>query len=138
MWKGYCKMQIMMRGNHFKIIVAAGVLFGIASCTDQTTTPTTDKYLGSWSCKETPATGGPTTFTITISNHGSGDTLDVYNFDNLGVNEKAIFIVNDNSVVIPAQTVSGFSVSGYGTYSSGKINLNYAVDSDNYTAVCTQ
>ena len=131
-------MKNMIKENYFKLMVFAGIMMGISSCTDETTVPTIDKYLGDWSCKETPSTGGSTTFTITISGNGSEDTLDVYNFDNLGANEKAIFIVNDNSVVIPSQTVSGFTVGGYGTYSSGKINLNYSVDSDSYTAVCTQ
>ena len=129
----------MMNKKYFNFILIAAIVFTISSCTDEDTTLGTDKYTGDWSCKETQG-GVSTTFTITISKHGSEDTLDVYNFNNLGSNEKAIFIVNENSVVIPSQDVGGspsFTVSGFGTYSGGKINLDYKVDNEDYTAVCS-
>ena len=126
-----------MKKNYFKYILIAAITVFISSCAEDDTTIGTDQYVGQWSCKETQGSVS-TTFTITISKHGSQDTLDVYNFDNLGSNEKAIFIVNENSVTIPSQTVTGFSISGYGTYSNDKLNLNYDVDMDTYTAVCTK
>lgn len=98
-----------------------------------------DKFEGSWTCKETPSGMASTTFTITIQKHGEDDTVYVYNFNNLGSNEKAIFLISGSSVVIPNQDVSGFLVStGTGTFNNNKINLTYTVDSDNYTAECTQ
>lgn len=131
----------MMKRNCLKLILIAGIIIFISSCADEdnTTAPTTDKYVGSWSCKETQGSTS-TTFTITISKHGTEDTLDVYNLNNLGSNERAIFIVSGNSVVIPSQDVGNpsYSVAGSGTYSGGKINLNYTVDNDSYTAVCSK
>lgn len=127
-----------MKKNYFKLILIAGILFIISSCAKDETSLPVDKYVGEWTCVETPSTGGATTFTITINKFGNEDTLHVYNFDNLGSTEKAIFVVNENSVVIPSQTVTGFVISGYGTYNNGKINLNYKVDTDSYTAVCSQ
>ncbi|HKR04177.1 MAG TPA: hypothetical protein VJY62_06020 [Bacteroidia bacterium] len=127
-----------MKKKYFKLILTAGILFIISSCAKDDADLPTDKYVGEWTCVETPSTGGATTFTISINKSGNEDTLNVYNFDNLGSSEKAIFIVNENSIVIPSQSVSNFAVSGYGTYSSGKLNLNYSVDTDSYTAVCTK
>jgi hypothetical protein len=135
----------MMKKNYFNLILIFGIIVIVSSCAKDETTPDTpgadrDKYVGSWSCKETQGASF-TTFTITIQKSGNDDTLLVYNFDNLGSNEKAIFIVSESSVVIPAQNVGtspSFFVSGSGTYSSGKINLEYTVDNDTYTAVCSK
>jgi len=127
----------MNKKNIFRFILFGAFIAFISSCAKDDTTIGTDKYTGQWSCKETQGSVS-TTFTITIQKHGSEDTLDVYNFDNLGTNEKAIFITNENSIVIPSQSVSNFNVSGYGTYTNGKLNLNYTVDTDSYTAVCSQ
>jgi hypothetical protein len=127
----------MNKKNIFRFILIGAFIAFISSCAKDDTTIGTDKYVGQWTCKEAQGSVS-TTFTINIQKHGSEDTLDVYNFDNLGTNEKAIFIINENSIVIPSQTVSNFSVSGYGTYTSGKLNLNYTVDTDSYTAVCSQ
>jgi len=127
-----------MKKNYFKYIVIAVTVAFISSCAEEDPlAPPTDKYIGQWTCKETQGTIS-TSFTITISRHGSEDTLDVYNFNNLGSNEKAIFIVNDNSITIPSQIITGFSISGYGTYSNEKLNLNYSADMDSYTAVCSK
>jgi hypothetical protein len=132
----------MKQKNFLKLIVAAAIVVFISSCAKDNTSPADpgadrDKYVGSWSCKETQ---GATTigFTITIQKFGDLDTLYVYNFDNLGANEKAMFIVNDNSVVIPTQDITSFTISGSGTFSNNKINLTYTVDSDPYTAVCSK
>ncbi|MEP7170291.1 MAG: hypothetical protein ABI855_13050 [Bacteroidota bacterium] len=130
-----------MRKNYSKFILIAGFIAVLSSCSkDETTVTSTDKYTGTWSCKEVQGTAS-TTFTITIQKYGNEDSLSVFNFDNLGSNEKALFIVNDNSVVIPSQNVGvnpSYSVAGSGTYSGGKINLSYTVDGDSYTAVCTK
>lgn len=130
-----------MKKNYSKFILIAVLIAFVSSCTkDDTTIASTDKYIGTWSCKEVQGAVS-NTFTITIQKYGNEDSLSVYNFDNLGTNEKALFIVNDNSVVIPSQNVGinpSYSVLGSGTYSGGKINLNYTVDGDSYTAVCSK
>lgn len=126
--------------NLFYLFISSTLLF--ASCAEEDDNlpgDDRDQYTGSWLCKETPAGMAPTTFTINISKTGISDSLFVSNFDNLGANEKALFIVSGNSVAIPFQDVSGFSVTdGSGTLSDGKILLSYKVDNESYTAECTQ
>lgn len=128
--------------NFFKLTATTSIIIFISSCAKDDTSPADpgadrDKYVGSWSCKETQGSTS-TSFTVTIEKYGELDTLYVYNFDNLGANEKAMFIVNDNSVVIPTQDITSFTISGSGTFSNNKINLSYSVDSDQYTAVCSK
>jgi hypothetical protein len=114
-----------------------GILF-LASCTKDDEIITRDQYIGTWSCKETENQLAPTTFSISMEALGTEDSLRVYNFNNLGASEHAIFIVNSSSVVIPSQYIDSFLVSGSGTLSNNKINLTYTVDSDHYTAECSQ
>ncbi len=114
----------------------------ISSCAkDDTTGPGADdrdKYVGSWSCKETPAGQPSVTFTIDISKAGESDTLIVNNFNQLGGGTQAIFLVAGNSVTIPTQSITAVIVSGSGFYSADKLNLNYSADSDQLTAICTR
>lgn len=97
-----------------------------------------DKFVGDWLCKETVAGSAPTTFTITIQKHGAEDTLYVYNFNNIGSPFYAMWLVSDNSVTIPNQTISQVDLFGSGFYNNDKINLNYTSDNDQVSAVCTQ
>ena len=118
--------------------------FSMSSCVDDSAAEPDipgadrDKYVGTWLCKETYTGSAPTTFTISIQKHGSDDTLYVYNFNNLGMPFKTIWLVSGNSVTIPAQSVTQVSLSGSGFYSNDKINLNYTSDGDAVTAVCSK
>lgn len=120
--------------KYFCLSFITAVAGFISSCTDENQLVTRDKYIGNWTCKETQAGLAPTTFTIRMEALGSEDSLYVYNFDNLGQNERALFIVSSTSVVIPAQSVTGFSISGSGILSGNKLNMEYTVDNDNYSA----
>lgn len=97
-----------------------------------------DKYVGNWICTETYSGQAPTTFTINIQKHGEDDTLNVFNFNNLGSQFYAVWLVSGNSVTIPSQNITGFSVSGSGFYINEKINLTYNSGGYQITAVCSQ
>ena len=97
-----------------------------------------DKYTGNWICTETYSGQAPTTFTINVQKHGEDDTLFVYNFNNLGAQFYAVWLVSGNSVTIPSQNVSGFQISGSGFYVNEKINLTYNSGGYQITAVCSK
>ena len=131
-----------------KIIGISLVVFTLflAACSDETVDPAVDvrdKFTGSWLCKETIA-GATTSFTITISKVGSGDSLKISNFSNYGTSSPQTYAeVSGNSIVIPLQniTTTAIPVQGSGIYSSSggeKINLNYSTDGQSATAVCTK
>ncbi|MBL0343606.1 MAG: hypothetical protein IPP71_23775 [Bacteroidetes bacterium] len=132
----------MTRFNHLLIVL--GSITFLASCAEDSSFDPNipgsdrDKFVGSWLCKETISGSAPNTFTITIAKHGEEDTLYVYNFNNLGAPDYAVWLVAGNSVVIPAQTITQVSIQGSGVYSNDKITLNYSSDGDQITASCTQ
>ena len=124
------------------LFITLAVLFHSCS-SDDTAEPNIpgadrDKYVGSWICTETYSGQAPTSFTINVQKHGEDDTLYVYNFNNLGSPFYAIWLVSGNSVTIPSQNVSGFSISGSGFYVNEKINLTYNSGGYQITAVCSQ
>lgn len=137
-WNKFCHALFMDHKKYFYLFFISAIAGFISSCTDENELITRDKYIGTWTCKETQAGLAPTTFTIRMEALGSEDSLYVYNFDNLGQNERALFIVSSSSVVIPAQSVTGFTISGSGILSGNKLNMDYTVDSDNYSAECTK
>src|SRR5688572_23063731 len=73
-----------------------------------------DKFVGAWICKETVQGNAPNTFTIQIQKHGEDDTLLVYNFNNVGAPDYAVWIISDNSITIPAQTITQIDIAGSG------------------------
>lgn len=110
----------------------------VSSCAKDEDLVTREDYAGSWKCNETPAGQASTTFTITISLYGSGDSLAVKNFNNLGSSTTTYFTINSTDVNIPTQTVSGFDIAGSGTLANSKMNLVYTVDGLAHTAICSR
>ena len=136
---------IAMKNKSFlnlgSVIFILAALF-ISSCAkDDSVDPNRDdrdKFVGDWTCKETPSGQAPVTFTISISKSGVSDTLLVKNFNQLGTGTQTIFLVVDNSITIPFQTITSVDILGSGLYSNDKLNLTYTADSDQLTAVCSR
>ena len=129
-----------------KIIPFITLLFLIASCTDDDNTPGTspptderNRFTGTWLCTET---GSPTPFTITISLHGTEDSLYIDNFGGYGSSADALALVSGNSLTIPGQNISVTSifVQGSGVLNSQgtQITMNYIADTDTIAATCTK
>lgn len=115
----------------------------LQSCAEENAEPDVpgsdrDKFTGTWLCRETFAGSAPTTFTIEITKHGSVDTLYVSNFSNIGASFNALWLIAENSVTIPPQTISQTTFSGTGFYNDGEISLTYTSDGDGVTAKCTR
>lgn len=131
-------------------VISALVLFAglFSSCADEDfddpNTDPRDKFSGAWICKETIGTASPQTFTIYITSYGVSDSLRISNFSGYGNTAVALGLVSANNLLIPSQQigVTNIPVQGSGTYSSQggneKINLNYLVDGNSASAVCTR
>ncbi len=128
------------------LLAGAALLFASA-CTDENATTFTgdarEKFVGTWSCRETIA-GSAMTFNININKFGESDTVQIYNFSNYGSSAVATGFVSGNSLTIPSQQIgiTNIDVGGSGVYSDAggteKITMSYMTDGDNATAVCTK
>ena len=114
------------------------LIMGLAmvSCEEENFDP--DSLEDTWTCDENSEAFGPQTFTVDIVSTGT-NTYRVVNFANLGFDAEANIVLNGSNISIPNQTVSGFVISGSGTFTSSKrLNLAYSIDGDNATAVFTR
>jgi hypothetical protein len=125
-------------------IVALGLLGGCSE--DETPELNVDdriKFIGDWKCSETIGSSS-STFDIVISSYGESDSLQISNFSLLGTSTVALALVSGKSIVIPNQQigVTNIVVQGSGLYftqgGAEKMNLNYTVDGQSATAVCTK
>ncbi len=131
--------------NKFTII-ALSLSAAFASCTTEenpTNFDDRDDFTGNWSCQETGSSSGTSSYTVSISKSTTDSTaILISNFYGLGNSQKAIGIVDGNSLTIPQQTVDNLNVlGGNGTLTGSTINLNYAISSgsiDNITATYTR
>ncbi|MEI8201539.1 MAG: hypothetical protein WCH34_00890 [Bacteroidota bacterium] len=120
----------------------------LTSCkTDpNTTNPTADdrdKYVGNWTCVETPA--AKVSFSVSISkNPGNSSEVLISNFNLLGVDVKPYATVSGTTLTIPTQWVCSNTTKLYGNgilVNDAKINLQYTVidtDSASYNATYTK
>jgi hypothetical protein len=123
-----------------------GVLLFSSCAEEDTADPLTDdreKFLGSWTCKET-ISGSVMTFSVFITSFGESDSVRISNFSNYGNTAVALGLVSGNSLTIPAQEIgiTNIPVQGTGTYTNQggneKINLIYTSDGQSATAICTR
>ena len=133
----------MIRKKFLPLIL---ILFLAACAEEDDNTPGTsppqdprNRFEGSWLCTES---GSPTPFTITITLHGSEDSLYIDNFGNYGSTADALALASGNSLTIPGQNISVTSifVQGSGVLNSqgNQITMNYIADSDTISATCTK
>ncbi len=126
------------------LVVCLAVI--VASCEELTDSLSPrDNIVDTWKCQETDASNGTDSFFVEIvADNSSLSGIKIENFNHLGITISAN--VSGPTITIPAQDVSGFSVSGSGTISSNyeKITMKYSVDDggiggkENYNAVLTK
>ncbi len=133
-------MEILFQRNSLLLkclTVSALLLTSCANENDDDLTDARDKFVGSWTCKETDSSGASTSFNITFEKIGVADSMRITNFAQLGNNVKALVLINGNALSFPNQTVDNFSLtSGSGNYANQKITMTYKLDNDSYTAEC--
>ena len=129
------KRKIFFLKKIFKSGITLMVLFAASCAKDDSSTPqnTSDdrsKYVRSWTCDETSAQQGNSTYTITISKDvTTANQIIVKNFYNLGTGTNTVMIVDGSNVTISSQNVSGHIISGSGTYhSSSSLTFSFTAD----------
>lgn len=137
--------------NLLIILCGTFIIAGLSSCEEDSSFGNDinedyrDKYIGNWTCTETPAKGIELTYTVKISKDTANSSR-VYlkNFGFSGLNEKAAYgIVTENSITVPEQTIcndDSWVVEGIGyLIKSDKMTWEYSIndgaDLSNYTAV---
>lgn len=129
---------------HALAFVVFGTLF-LSSCKKTedpapSTSGTNNGFSGNWNISETSSINGVNTYPLTIEKTNASTILFAYLY---GFSTKVSANVTNNSFTIPADTIEGSIVSGYGVLAnSNQINMNYYVDNglfiDSLTATLTK
>jgi hypothetical protein len=86
-----------------------------------------EKFLGSWTCKDSSITNGDVQpiYTVTITKVGDNDSVRISNFYRLGSNTFVYAKISDKTLFIPSQNDDGFLISGSGSINNSSIKINY-------------
>ena len=126
------------------------LLIGLISCQpDEEIDPNEDprdKFVGSWTCKESSIIWGNTTFTVEISLDSSNtNRVLMKNFYHLGTDEEPYGIVSNYNIILPLQYVCDNTIQINGTgdmINKNRIDWIYysddGADLDTVTAVFTK
>lgn len=102
-------------------------------------TASSKKFAGSYSvieqCSESGGVG-PYTATISQSSSNAVNVL-LQNFGDYNATITVTGSVDKTTLTIPAQTVSGYDISGSGTYNNGVITITYTVGATLNSETCT-
>ena len=118
--------------NKFKIVLFAMIILSSCNPDDDDTTATRSDYLGSWQCDEYDQNQTfIATFQVNITEHpNSSSRVLIDNFNLLGFGVQAEAVIDNTSITLPQQSVSGNSVigSGFITNKLKTIELQYNID----------
>lgn len=125
------------------LIILVVVLFVVSSCDDEIFGPRS--FQGVWKATEYDSDYSSMTFEVGIDYFpGDSSRVLIGNFSNLGLDYDVTADLSGLDLTIPFQSVDGrggrFRISGSGRASSNirRIDLNYEVDGDEFTAVFTK
>src|SRR5262245_59592435 len=121
----------MKRIRNFIAVMAIGVF--LASCDKEDSNTGTgdarEKYTGSWTFDETSVQQGNSTYGVSITTDvTSSNKVIAKNFYNLGNNTNTVIVIDGNNMTIQSQFVSGYTLSGTGTYNNGNLTFNFSAD----------
>lgn len=123
------------------VIAMTIIVWAAVSCDDELFGPRSLE--GTWNVTENSEAHGPQTFIVGIE-YISGDETRIIigNFGNLDMIVEVEASISGLILTIPGQTVqdsrrNNFTISGSGTATTNlrRINWNYRIDTDDYTAV---
>lgn len=114
-------------------VLTIGTTVFLASCADEDdpsgTGDNRDKYLGSWVCNESIQGGPSSTYSITITKDvTSSNQVKAEGFYGLGAGVFTFIFIDGNNMTIQNQSVSGYTLSGSGTYSNNTFSVNFSSD----------
>jgi hypothetical protein len=130
----------------FFLVIFSSLIIACTPDDNATPTPTEprDNLIGIYSCEEVENGTNTTTFDIIVrKNTTTTDGLLIDNFFNIGSQYTTNATFSNNSINIPQQTVSSFSINGNATFNgSNKLQLTYKVvvggNISNCTAIATK
>lgn len=101
------------------------------------------KFGGTWVVNETSSVFGTSAYQVTVSNHPDNEEqIQIANFYNIGAGTRVNANVNNNSLNIPNQSVSGQMITGSGNFQNNTITVNFTANdgqvNDNVTAQFTR
>ena len=131
----------IFKKNRLPLIFLLLILFFTVSCDDEIFGPRS--LQGTWRVTETSDDFGQQSFLAGIEYFpGDSTRILIDNFSNLGLGFEVQANVSGLSITIPAQSVrdsnrNNFYITGSGTATSNlrRINWNYRIDGDEYSAV---
>jgi len=102
-------------------------------------TASAEKFVGTYSVVENcSVSGGVGPYTTTISQSSSNKVnVLLQNFGDFSATITVTGSVNGTTLTIASQTVSGYTVSGSGTYNNGVITITYTVSGTLNNETCT-
>lgn len=87
------------------------------------------KFGGTWIVNETSSVFGTSAYQVTITNHPDNEgQIQIANFYNIGTGTRVNADVNNNSLSIPVQNVSGQTFTGSGTFQNNIITLAFTAN----------
>ena len=125
----------MKMGKIYRFALVLALITSAISCSksDQSTSggsDARDNIVGNWTCDENSKISGNASYTVNISkNVASTDGIIMKNFYQLGNNTNTLATQDGNNITIPTQSVSGYSINGFGTVSgTSSIYFNFTTN----------
>jgi hypothetical protein len=124
----------MKRHKSIFVLLFALTLSACDEALDLVSDDLRDQFTGTWDVKENTTLKTDYTYTVTISKSDYDTTaVLIKNFYQIGSGTSVEGIVAGDKVTLPSQTVSGFTIKGYGiiSFNGNTINWSYSVDYNN-------
>lgn len=107
--------------------LAAAVLL-VACEPEVSLDPRTDYWAGTWTCNEQTGDLAPQVYTVEVDLGADPDGVTLSGLYNQGLNFTVTGTVNGTTLVIPQQTVNGYTLSGTASYSVLTDQVTYSLD----------
>ncbi|MFN4123718.1 MAG: hypothetical protein ACK4GL_10505 [Flavobacteriales bacterium] len=135
----------MLKNNAKQILLLSGLVLLLQACAPEEDIQDDPriKFGGTWVVNETSSVFGPSAYQVTVSNHPDNEEqIQIANFYNIGAGTRVNANVNNNSLSILNQSVSGQIISGSGSFQNNTVTVNFTANdgqvNDNVTAQFTR
>jgi hypothetical protein len=116
------------------------VLFTWKACKKEDDSPVPagiDGFVGTYLCKEVCTSNGSSSYQVKITKSSNASEVYLYNFYNAGTSKYIYGQVDGNTLEIPLQNYSSFTLSGSGNLNGNVINLSCSVDDGTILDSCS-